>query len=67
MPRLINLIGKRYGRWTVLDRDKTQRPSKPTYWRCQCTCGTIANVNGAHLRNKLSLSCGCLRTEMHKK
>ena len=44
----INLIGQKFGRWTVIEK----APSKgATYWKCQCDCGTIRNVRGSSLRN----------------
>lgn len=55
--KLINLVGKRFGKWTVLDRAPDQRKNR--YWICKCDCGTIKTVGGRHLTKGVSLSCGC--------
>lgn len=52
--------GDRFARWTVLDT---------TDWlamRCRCDCGTERNVPAGNLRNGLSKSCGCLKSELAK-
>src|SRR5271157_2797793 len=36
-PRAISLVGKRFGRWTVKDRDKAIKDK--SYWVCICDCG----------------------------
>lgn len=61
-----DLTGKKFGRWTVLERDyeiiKTLAQSRP-YWKCQCECGTIKSIRGSHLTSGTTLSCGCLRKD----
>ncbi len=32
-------------------------------WKCRCTCGNIRLVQGHHLRNGNTKSCGCYRNE----
>jgi hypothetical protein len=56
--RLIQLKGRRFGRWTVLKR------MKGPFWICRCRCGTLREVWGLHLRGGHSKSCGCLRREL---
>lgn len=75
---IIDLTGKRFGRWTVLKRDPqnyyhiTPHPDgSKTYssmprWICKCDCGTVKTVIGANLRNGLSRSCGCITRERMK-
>ena len=58
--RLIDLTGQRYGKLTVLQRD-TRKKSKDTYWICKCDCGNITTINGAHLKNGNTISCGCFK------
>lgn len=57
--KTIDLIGKRFGRWTVLayvgGRDRA--------WSCVCDCGARVVVRGASLRKGQSRSCGCLQRE----
>ena len=56
--KLIDLIGKKIGRWTVKEYKGN------SMWLCKCDCGTLKIVNGSTLRNKASLSCGCMRSEL---
>lgn len=56
----IDLTGKQFGRWTVLEQ--TPR-SYQTMWLCECRCGTKRKVSGANLRTGHSTSCGCYREE----
>lgn len=46
--------GDQYGRWTVLCNVEL-----PGYWLCECACGTVKEVRGAHMRSGASPSCGC--------
>ncbi|WP_294662502.1 hypothetical protein [uncultured Ruminococcus sp.] len=64
MPDCINLTGKRFGRWTVLN--KVGRINNALYWHCVCDCGKEKDVRGDHLRSGKTTSCGCLRTELIK-
>ena len=60
--KLVDLTGKKYGRWTVLG--KSEAVSSNTRWHCQCECGTISEIVGGSLKNGISTSCGCLRKEL---
>lgn len=60
----IDQIGKRYGRWVVLERDFSKK--KP-YWFCRCDCGKIKSVDGYSLRSGASKSCGCRQKEIVSK
>jgi len=62
MSRFIDLTGKRFGRWLVLER-ATDVPIGQTWWLCLCDCGTKRNVIGGSLKNGKSCSCGCLMRE----
>lgn len=61
MPKLIDLTGQRFGRWTVLERAPNR--NRTVYWLCQCDCGTIKEVKGQCLREGESTSCGCYQKE----
>ena len=64
MPKLIDLTGQKFGRWTVLERAFNGK--REVYWLCQCDCGTIKQVKAASLRSGRSTSCGCYHAEMSK-
>jgi len=67
-----NLIGQRFGRWTVVARAgsytnnncglKTSIPQ----WVCECDCGTVAIVLSTNLKSGASKSCGCYRDDLLK-
>lgn len=56
----INLSGKTFGKWTILER--TDR-KKVVYYSCICSCGTQRDVLSVSLRNGKSVSCGCYQPE----
>lgn len=62
MPRIIDLTGRRFYRWTVLGLAPSEK-GKPTRWYCQCDCGNIKDVPGSELVRGASKSCGCYKSE----
>lgn len=59
--RAINLIGKTFGKWTVIEkaeRPPTLSPSKPLYWKCRCECGNIRIIPSHNLKGQNTRSCG---------
>lgn len=68
MGALIDLTGKTFGRWTVIER-VFDKKSKQAKWLCECSCNnhTRKIVSGQRLRNGESKSCGCLHKEIVSK
>ncbi len=62
--RAHDIVGHKFGRWTVLSRSGVQR-TQPM-WLCQCDCGELRRVAGNDLKRGGSLSCGCLCRELHR-
>lgn len=60
---MINLKGKRFGKWVVLYRKKEDIGSKSPKWTCLCDCGTIRDINGGALKRGDTKSCGCLKNK----
>lgn len=62
MGKRIDLIGKRFGKLTVIE--KAPNKGVKTRWLCSCDCGntTIAHTNS--LMRGHSKSCGCLISEI---
>ena len=61
---LIDLIGKQYGRLTVIGRATntvSQAGNKKIKWHCKCECGKEIDVSATHLRSGHTQSCGCLQ------
>jgi len=63
--KIIDLSGKRFGRWLVVSLYGPINGS--TMWDCICDCGTEKMVNGSSLRKGVSFSCGCLSREITSK
>lgn len=64
----LDLRGQKFGRWTVLRKDKTKGLRGEIYWLCRCQCGVRKPVLANTLRNGRSISCGCYsrdRTRVH--
>ena len=63
MSRIVDMTGKRYGRWTVIEKGKSQHGF--AYWLCKCNClrETVREIAGSHLRVGSSTSCGCIQRE----
>lgn len=61
MSKLIDLIGQKFNRLTVIKRLPNYRHD--TMWECRCDCGKINKVKGNDLRKGHTKSCGCLRRE----
>lgn len=60
MPALIDLKGQVFGRLTVLSRVSATGQSR---WFCRCECGKTTIAAGYDLREALTKSCGCGRSE----
>lgn len=62
-----NLIGQKFGRLTVIERDKSKKGGA-AYWICQCECGNITSVRSDALTTAKNptKSCGCLAKEKAK-
>lgn len=57
-----DLSGKRFGRLTVLKRNKISRQ-----WECQCDCGNIVHVSTSNLNCGNTSSCGCINYSIGEK
>lgn len=56
-----NLLGKVYGRLTVIS--PSDSINNRTYWKCRCVCNKVCNVRADQLKDGTTSSCGCLRIE----
>lgn len=57
---LIDLVGKVFGKLTVISRNGKDQHGNPT-WACVCSCGKTHVTAGVYLRNGDTKSCGCYR------
>lgn len=53
----IDLKGRRFGRWLVVERTAQ---IKKVRWICECDCGTVKEVASADLKSGRTNSCGCI-------
>lgn len=58
----VDLTGKVFTRWTVLQEDHFHG-KKYRKWICRCACGAEKSVIGSTLVSGLSTSCGCKKTQ----
>jgi hypothetical protein len=53
-----NLIGKKFGKLTVIGEAPSREKDLAPYWKCKCKCGNETEVRGQHLTNGITKSCG---------
>lgn len=58
----LNLAGRRFGRYVVLERRQNTKQGKAA-WLCRCDCGKEKVVVGSSLLSGLTTSCGCYSIE----
>jgi hypothetical protein len=59
MQKILDLVGKRYGRLTVRER-RANSPAGKTRWLVGCDCGNTRIVIGSELTSGHTASCGCI-------
>lgn len=57
-----NITGKRFGRWTALERDPYPS-SNNSYWIVQCDCGAEGSVRYSELKSGHSTQCRSCRNK----
>lgn len=67
MAKAENLVGKRFGRLTVIRKSKETHKYGHAMWECDCDCGNLTVVSAKHLKGGNTTSCGCLRKELAAK
>lgn len=65
--KAINLLGKRFGKLIVLERDYDKQNQQindgklsKVFWKCKCDCGNYTVVQSTNLTNSHTQSCGCM-------
>lgn len=59
-----SLIGKKYGRLTVIEFSNVDKYRKSKY-KCLCECGKYTIINKDKLTSGHTKSCGCIKQEMY--
>lgn len=63
-PPRKNLIGKRFGRLTVVEYGG--KSAGMHRWKCRCDCGNETTVGQTLPQNGKTKSCGCLQADIYK-
>ena len=64
MGKKIDLVGKRFGRLTVIEESPERKKDGKVRWICKCDCGQVTkSISSGNLRNGNVRSCGCLHIE----
>lgn len=63
--KIAELLGKKYGRLTVIEYVGQNHRGK-SMWKCRCDCGNTSIVLGTRLTSGQTKSCGCYNTETIK-
>lgn len=64
MTKRLNLIGQKFGKLLVIDKQKDIKGH--SRWLCKCDCGNEKIAFTVRLRNGQCTSCGCLLKEQMK-
>ncbi|MBT2657451.1 hypothetical protein J7E81_19825 [Bacillus sp. ISL-18] len=60
MAKLADIVGKRFGKVIVLERDPENGKSRGSRWFCKCDCGDIKSISYTTLKKYAeTISCGC--------
>lgn len=65
-----DLTGQKFNKLFVIEfnqeetiQQRLKKHNSSTWWKCQCDCGNIINVEGSALTRGHTKSCGCLQKE----
>jgi hypothetical protein len=58
-----DLLGGRFGRFVVIERDRARVGG--TFWLCRCDCGAERSAGALNLLRGRHQSCGCARRQPH--
>jgi hypothetical protein len=61
--KALSIVGKRFGKWIVIEFLGRRGKSCKKYYLCKCDCGTIQEAPGSSLTKGESTSCGCTQYE----
>lgn len=63
MGKMINMVGRRFGKLLVIKKDINPKGELlEAYWICNCDCGNTVSLPGSYLRRGVNKSCGCGRS-----
>jgi hypothetical protein len=63
----MDLKGKVFNRWTVIEYTGKSNISGSYLWKCICNCGNYGEIAASALNAGGSKSCGCLSVDVNRK
>jgi hypothetical protein len=64
---VLDLVGKVFGRLTVIERCENRGSTRSAYWLCECSCGNTVKVRSSLLISGHTKSCSCIQKETASK
>lgn len=64
MTQPIDVLGQKFGRYTVIAKSDKRSKAMKQMVLCRCDCGTEKEVIVSNLKSGISKSCGCLKAEL---
>ena len=56
-----DLLNRKFGKLTVVDRLGAIGNTNLVYWLCRCDCGNTKSIAGISLKTGKTKSCGCIK------
>lgn len=60
------MIGKKFGRLTVVEQDGERKAGRHPRWVCKCDCGNVVTRSAPALRQGREPSCGCAARDFQR-
>ena len=64
MTQPIDVVGQKFGRYTVIAKSDKRSKAMKQMVLCRCDCGIKKEVIVSNLKSGISKSCGCLKAEL---
>lgn len=58
-----SIVGKKFGRLTIIEDSGERESNGSVLWKCQCDCGNITYSNSSNLKRGHTTSCGCAKQD----
>lgn len=62
----LEMIGKKFGRLTVVEQDGERKAGRHPRWVCKCDCGNVVTKSAPALRQGREPSCGCAARDFQR-
>jgi hypothetical protein len=59
--KTLDLIGRRFGKLTVVEKLQERTNNNSVLWLCRCDCGNLHKAVQGNLLKGSAISCGCIR------